>query len=267
MTVRTEKAAVKAVSGLDRFRLDGRRVLLTGASRGIGRELAFAMAECGAELFCVARSEEKLATLAQTIEGIGAKASWRVADLRGEDEVRATVAAAIDAMGGIDVLVNNAADDDESPIEDTPPEVWERVLELNLTSPYLLCREAAAALKADGGGKVINLTGLAGQIAVRDNTAFISSKAGLVGFTRALALEWARQGIQVNALCSGFIETERTEHAWGDEATSRWVTRRTPVGRWGRPEDLVGAAVFLASGASDFVTGASLAVDGGYSAQ
>jgi NAD(P)-dependent dehydrogenase (short-subunit alcohol dehydrogenase family) len=253
--------------GLGRFDLTGRRVLLTGASQGIGRELARGMAECGAWVYCVARSEDKLASLVEEIEASGGEAAYRAVSLRGADEIRATVAAMVEEMGGIDVLVNNAADDHDSSIEDTDPEVFSRVLELNLTSCYLLCREAGEALKADGGGKVINVASLLGHVGVRDNVAYVSSKSGLVGLTRSLALEWARQGVQVNALCPGFFETEMTEHVWGDEAANRWIIRRTPAGRWGQPEDLVGATVFLASAASDFMTGASLIVDGGYTAQ
>jgi NAD(P)-dependent dehydrogenase (short-subunit alcohol dehydrogenase family) len=257
----------QTLRGLQRFSLEGRRIMMTGASRGIGRELALGMAECGGEVFCVARSEDKLAALVEEIEAAGGKAAYRAASLRGQEEIAAAVAAMVEEMGGIDVLVNNAADDHDSSIEDTDPETWSRVLELNLTSCFLLCREAGEALKADGGGKVINVASLLGHVGVRDNTAYVSSKHGLIGLTQALSLEWARQGVQVNALCPGFFETEMTEHVWGDEAANRWIIRRTPIGRWGQPEELVGAAVFLASPASDFVTGASLLVDGGFTAQ
>lgn len=253
--------------GLRRFSLAGRRALVTGASRGIGRELALGLAECGADVYCVARSEDRLAALVEEIEAAGGRAAYRAVSLRGEEEIAATVAAMNAELGGIDILLNNAADDHDSALEETPPEVWSRVLELNLTSCYLLCREAAASLQADGGGKVINVASLLGHVGVRDNTAYVSSKSGLVGFTRALALEWARRGVQVNALCPGFFETEMTEHVWSDEAANRWIVKRTPIGRWGQPEDLLGATVFLASPASDFMTGASLLVDGGYTAQ
>jgi NAD(P)-dependent dehydrogenase (short-subunit alcohol dehydrogenase family) len=249
------------------FSLAGRRILLTGASRGIGRRLALGMAAHGGEVYCVARSEDLLASVVEEIRGAGGKAGYRAANLRGEQEIQATVAAMVDELGGIDVLVNNAADDHDSSIEDTPPELFSRVLELNLTSAYLFCRAAGEHLKADGGGKVINVASLLAHVAVRDNSAYVSSKHGLLGLTRSLALEWARQGVQVNALCPGFIETEMTAHVWGDEAANRWILKRTPMGRWGQPDDLLGAAVFLASGASDFVTGSSLTVDGGYTAQ
>ncbi|MBS1842800.1 MAG: glucose 1-dehydrogenase [Actinobacteria bacterium] len=251
---------------MERFALRGRRVLITGASRGIGHEFAHALSECGANVFCVARSAEKLDQLVADISGRGGAAACRAADLSNEDEVRSTVAKAAEHMGGIDILINNAGNDFEAPIEETSTEQWSDVLDLNLTACFLMCREAAGALKADGGGKVINVASLYGLISGPDNVAYISSKTGMIGLTRGLAVEWAQQGVQVNALCPGFITTEMTEPYRADESTNRAILERTPAGRWGEPQDLVGAAIFLASSASDFMTGISLAIDGGITA-
>lgn len=254
------------LSTIELFSLRGRKVLITGVSRGIGRALALAFAEHGAEVFCAARSVDGLTSVVAEIEERGGSAAFRSADLRDEGEVRSTVAAASDQMGGIDVLINNAGNDFEAPIEKTSLEEWSRVLDLNLTACYLMCREASGALKAGDGGKVINLASIYGLLAGPDDAAYISSKSGLIGLTRALAVEWAQQGVQVNSLCPGFIRTEMTQPVWTDESANRWILQRTPAGRWGETEDLIGAAIFLASRASDYVTGTSVVVDGGYTA-
>lgn len=250
------------------FDLTGRRVLVTGASRGIGQAIAVGLSACGADVFCVARSGDGLAETLRLIKEVNqGPAVAHTADLRSEQSIQETVAAMVEQVGGIDVLVNNAADDHESSIEDTDLVTWRRVLELNLDSCFLLCRTAGPHLQAGEGGKVINVASVLGQVAVRDNSAYIAAKSGLVGFTQALSLEWARKGVQVNSLAPGFIRTEMTHHVWSDERANAWIIRRTPMGRWGEPNDLVGATVFLASSASSFVTGHCLCVDGGWTAQ
>jgi NAD(P)-dependent dehydrogenase (short-subunit alcohol dehydrogenase family) len=142
--------------------------------------------------------------------------------------------------------------------------VWRRVVQLNLDSCFLTCRAAAPHLLASGHGKVINVGSVLSHVAVKDNAAYISAKSGLAGLTRGLSLEWATKGVQVNLLCPGFIKTEMTQSLWETEAGAAWVTKRTPMRRWGEPADLVGPAVFLASSASDFMTGQSLVIDGGW---
>lgn len=251
------------------FDLTGRRIVLTGASKGLGRELAIAYSRFGARVVCLARSEEGLRETVAAIEASGGtEATYAVVDLRSPEAIEGAVEAAAAAMGGIDVLVNNAADDDDSSFENTTLEIWQRIQELNSQSVFLLCKAAGPHLQASPfQGKVINLASVLGAVGVRDNSAYVASKHAVVGLTRALALEWARRGVQVNALCPGFVATDMTAHLHGDEVGSSWVVKRTPVGRWGQPTDMCGAGVFLASSASDFMTGQTVFVDGGYTVQ
>jgi len=249
------------------FDLSGRKAVVTGGSRGIGRAVAIGLAMQGATVMCVARNEHLLTETTEEVRQAGGQGLWLARSLRGEQAITEVIAEASERLGGIDILVNNAADDHDSAVVDTDLATWQRVLELNLESCFLLCRAAAPHLMAHGSGKVINVASVLSMVAVRDNAAYIAAKGGLVAFTRGLALEWARKGVQVNALCPGFIRTDMTSGLWETDAGSQWVLKRTPVGRWGVPKDLVGAAVFLASRESDFMTGQSIVVDGGWIAQ
>lgn len=250
------------------FDLTGRRIVVTGASKGLGRQLAVGLASFGARVACVARSEEGLKETQRRIEAAGGQATVHSADLTDPATITATINSIGEQYGGIDVLVNNAADDHDSPIEETSRETWQRVTDLNSRSVFLLCQAAAPYLKASSGyGKVINIASILGDVGIRDNTAYVMSKHAVVGLTKALALEWARKGVQVNALCPGFLITDMTAHVHADEAASRWVVKQTPLGRWGQVTDFVGAAAFLASRASDFMTGQAMYIDGGYTAQ
>ncbi|MCP2297195.1 2-deoxy-D-gluconate 3-dehydrogenase [Nocardia amikacinitolerans] len=251
------------------FSLNGRRILVTGASKGLGREIAIGLARFGARIALVARSKDGLTETAALIEEAGgATPIVRAVDLRDPDNIEETVESVVAELGGLDVLVNNAADDHDSPIEDTSLETWQRVIDLNSRSVWLLSKVAGPHLRASGGyGKVINVASVLGIVGVRDNTAYVMSKHAVIGLTKALALEWARKGVQVNALCPGFVVTEMTTHMHADEAGNRWVVKQTPMGRWGQTTDFVGSAVFLSSRASDFMTGQALLVDGGYTTQ
>ncbi len=251
----------------DEFDLSGRRALVTGASRGIGRAIATAFARRGAAVLGVARSADSLAETKASADGLRGSIDVLVADLRSPESISQAVEEASTRLGGLDILVNNAADDHESRIEDTDLATWQRVLELNLQSCFLLTQAASPYLKADGGGKVINLSSMLGTVAVREDVAYISAKHGLIGLTRATALEWARKNVQVNALAPGFVETEMLAPSLADPDIAAYMRRTTPAGRVAQPEEIASAAVFLASRASDFMTGQALVVDGGYTAQ
>jgi NAD(P)-dependent dehydrogenase (short-subunit alcohol dehydrogenase family) len=250
----------------DVFDLTGRRALVTGASRGIGRAIALAFAQSGADVIGCARSENDLQETAALAVGAAGRIETHVVDLRPPESVEACVAAAATALGGLDIVVNNAAADHDSTVEETSLEVWQEVVDVNLTSCWVMARAASPYLQ-DGGGKLINIASVLGLVAIRNNSAYIAAKHGLVGVTRALALEWARRGVQVNAIAPGFVETAMTSAFLASEAGGRWARRQTPQGRWAQPDEIAWPAVFLASRASDFMTGQVLVVDGGQTAQ
>lgn len=248
-----------------RFDLTGRRALVTGASRGIGRAIAVELAEHGARVVAVARSREGLdETVASSS---GGRVVAHEADLRSDETIQLCVDTAVAELGGIDVVVNNAATFHWSSAEDTDPATWDRVVDLNLRSCWLLARAASPHLRSGDGGKLINVASILGFVGSRNECAYVSAKHGLIGLTRALALEWAPHNVQVNALAPGYVQTKMTEEMVEDEQSTRRVIRNTPLGRWGRPDDMVGPAVFLASQASNFVTGQVLVVDGGWTTQ
>jgi len=251
-----------------RFDLTGKTALVTGAGRGIGLALAKGLAEQGADVVLVARTESQLLAARQSIEDQTGRRVWTfpldLADLGSvgglfDDVVRAT--------GGIDILVNCAGTTVREPTEDMPLEDFSRVMGVNLTSALLLsqafCRHRRAAGK---GGRIINIGSLACHAARPTTAAYTCSKMGLLGLTKTLAVEWAKHGINVNAIGPGYIATDLTAPLRADADFDRWVLSKTPLGRWGRPEDLVGVAILLASSAGDFITGQVFYVDGGWTA-
>lgn len=248
------------------FDLTGRRALVTGASRGIGRAIALAFAGQGARVIGVARSEQGLAETAELAADASGSFEFMSVDLRSAEGIDACVSQAASSMSGMDILVNNAADDHESAIEDTDPAVWDRVVDLNLRSCWLMTRAASPYLK-DGGGKVINIASILGLVGIRNDSAYVAAKHGLIGVTRAVALEWARSGVQVNAIAPGFAQTAMLPDLTTNDDAANYIRRQVPMGRWAQPEEFAGTAVFLASRASDYVTGHVLVVDGGLTAR
>lgn len=263
MPMTTQELSAPASSLFD---LTGRRALVTGASRGIGRAIALALAQNGAHVFGAARSEQGLAETAELASGASGSFDSASIDLRSAEGIDSCVAQAAESLGGLDILVNNAADDHESTIEDTDPAVWDRVLDLNLRSCWLMTRAASPYLR-DGGGKVINIASILGLVGIRNDSAYVAAKHGLIGVTRAVALEWARSGVQVNAIAPGFAQTAMLPDLTTNDAAANYIRKQVPMGRWAQPEEFAGAAVFLASRASDYVTGHVLVVDGGLTAR
>lgn len=268
VSCRLSRSLVKGrrVASTELFDLSGRRAVVTGASRGIGRAIAIAYASAGAKVCAVARSESDLAETRALAGAAAEKISLVPGDLSSLDTINSVVGQSTEAMGGIDVLVNNAGYDNEQTLERTTEEEWDKVLNLNVTAAARLCKASAPQLQ-DGGGKVINIASMFGIVTVRGEAAYTVSKHAIVGLTRSLALEWARKGVQVNAICPGFIETDMLASAVQDEATAAYMRRTTPLGRWAQPEEMAGPAIFLASAASNFMTGQLLIVDGGYTTQ
>lgn len=247
---------------LDRFSLDRKVALVTGGTKGIGRAIAVALAEAGSDVAVVSRSPD--ADLKNHIEGLGRKYAHYRADLTRRQETKTVVPAHLERMGELHILVNNAGVIHRSPAVDYPERDWDDTLEVDLSAAFILSQAAGRTMIERGGGKIINVASVLSFQGGVNVMAYVVSKHGIVGLTRALANDWAGKGVNVNALAPGFIATDLTGALRSDPERSKFIESRTPAGRWGVPEDISGAAVFLASPASDFIHGAVLPIDGGW---
>jgi len=249
----------------DDFRLDGRTALVTGGSRGIGFGIARAMAEAGADVALIARGERTLESARDTIEKTGRKVWIYPFDMSRVEQIAETYDRIVQDTGGIDVLANNAGMTVRGFAQDMSLADWRSVIDVNLTSLYVLSQAfGRERIRTGRRGKIINIASLMSDTVREKNSPYAASKGGVRQLTKALAVDWARNRINVNAIGPGYIKTDLTRALWEDAEFDGWVKRRTPMGRWGAPEDLGKAAVFLASPASDFVTGQILYVDGGF---
>ncbi|MGE4069933.1 MAG: 2-dehydro-3-deoxy-D-gluconate 5-dehydrogenase KduD [Lysobacterales bacterium] len=248
------------------FDLSGKVALVTGANTGIGQGIALALARAGADIAAVSRSEP-LDTLV-AVESCGRRACWIASEFGRDKPDEDLVAQAIQYLGRLDILVNNAGTIRRNDAVDFTEAEWDEVIDVNLKACFFLAQQAARHwLATESAGKIINIASMLsfqGGIRVASYTA---SKSGVLGLTRILANEWAKHGINVNAIAPGYFETNNTEALRQDETRNRAILERIPAGRWGKPEDLGGAAVFLASAAADYVHGTVLPVDGGWLAR
>ena len=252
---------------LDLFDLSGRVAIVTGGNRGLGRGMAEGLAGAGASIVVAGRDEARNADTVDGLRRQGAHAVSVATDVSREEDVRALMRQAVERFGRIDVLVNCAGDSVRKSPEDVSAEEWDRVLRTNLRGAFLCSREAYPHMRDGGGGKIINIGSMMSLLGSDWVAPYAASKGGIVQLGRSLALAWAKDNIQVNAVLPGWFETDLTAPiATLDPARHARIGERIAAGRWGRPADLQGAVVFLASRASDYVTGALLAVDGGYSA-
>jgi NAD(P)-dependent dehydrogenase (short-subunit alcohol dehydrogenase family) len=245
----------------DLFSLEGRTALVTGASRGIGARIASVLDGAGARVALLARDEARLKAVASMLQHDPLVVA---ADAAGEVSLRA----AVDSVqrkfgGGVDILVNNAGISKPTRATDVPLSDWDRILDINLRSAFVLAQALAPAMIAAGWGRIVNVASVMGHLGDAHGAAYSASKSGLVGLTRSLAVEWARRGITVNALCPGWIATDIVEELRANLKFEARVLGRVPMRRWGKPEDMDGALLFLTSDASAFMTGQSLVVDGG----
>ncbi len=248
------------------FTLREKVAIVTGGNGGIGLGMARGLAKAGAPIVIAARNEEKSSSAVEELRALGTDAIAVPADVSDEASVDALMAAVIEKFGRLDILVNNAGTTVRKPPQELALAEWRHVLETNLTSAFLCSRGAYPHLKAGGGGKIINIGSLLSTFGAAYAAAYGASKGGVVQFTKSLAAAWAADNIQVNAVLPGWIDTELTAGARRQVAgLHERALARTPAGRWGAPDDLAGVAVFLASAASNFVTGAAIPVDGGYS--
>jgi gluconate 5-dehydrogenase len=245
------------------FSLEGRLALVTGSGQGIGLALARGLAEHGASVVLNGRSAEKLEAAADHLRGAGYNARASVFDVTDPQAVKEAVAAMEAAIGPIDILVNNAGMQFRSPLEDFPEKQWQRLLEVNLSSAFHVAKAAAKSMIARGRGKIINIASVQSELARPGIAPYTATKGAIRNLTRGMCADWAKYGLQINALAPGYFRTEMNKALVDDADFSAWLQKRTPAGRWGDVEELVGAAVFLASDASSFVNGHTLYVDGG----
>ncbi len=253
---------------MELFDLSGRVAVVTGGNGGIGLGMGLGMARAGATVVVAGRDAAKNEAAVKELQATGAKASSIIVDVLQEESCRALIANAVEVHGRIDILVNNAGINIRKQPQEYTSAEWHQVLDSNLTSAFLCSQAAYPAMMKTGRGKIINIGSMMSIFGASFTTAYAASKGGIVQMTKAMATAWAKDNIQVNAILPGWIDTALTQRARRDvPALHDSVLKRTPAGRWGTPDDFAGIAVFLAASASDYVTGAAITVDGGYSVQ
>ncbi|MEP6787641.1 MAG: 2-dehydro-3-deoxy-D-gluconate 5-dehydrogenase KduD [Acidobacteriota bacterium] len=252
---------------LDKFKLDGKVALVTGASVGLGQGMALALAEAGADVACHCHKDGEADETVAAVEKLGRRAVSISGDMSDKETPKHVVADAVAALGRIDILINNAGMIRRTPAVDFSEEDWSTVIEVNLSSVFRTSQAAGRHMIEQGSGKIVNIASLLsfqGGITV---PAYTASKSGVAGITKALANEWAKHNVNVNAIAPGYMATDNTTALRADETRNRQILERIPAGRWGTPDDLAGTAVFLSSAASDYLQGHILVVDGGWMAR
>jgi NAD(P)-dependent dehydrogenase (short-subunit alcohol dehydrogenase family) len=247
--------------------LKSRVALISGASRGLGKAMALALGRAGVRLALVARDEKALAGTASEIRAGGGEAETYIADVSDEHQVAGLQRRALDHFGRVEILINNAGINARKPLSDFTLAEWNRVLSTNLTSAFLLCRAFVPQMKGRGYGRVINMTSIMSHVSLPERAAYSASKAGLLGFTKALALELAPEGITVVAISPGPFATEMNTAQMNDPEKNSFFISRIPMGRWGQVEDVGRLALFLCSPEAGFITGTDILIDGGWCAQ
>lgn len=251
------------MSGL--FDLTGRRALITGSSMGIGLALARGLAQHGASVVLNARNAARLEDVAETLRAEGHEVATAAFDVTDNDAVTAAIAQ-IEAQAPLDILINNAGIQHRAPLEDFPEERWDALFSTNVKSAFLVGQAVARPMIARGRGRIINIASVQSELARPGIAPYTATKGAIRNLTRGMATDWAKHGLQVNAIAPGYFKTPLNQALVDDPAFSEWLAKRTPAGRWGNVEELVGAAVFLSSDAASFVNGHTLFVDGGITA-
>ena len=248
------------------FDLTGKRALVTGSSRGLGLAMATALAQAGAAVVLNARDSVALGVAAQDLAATGATVNAVAFDVTSRDSINEAVTYIEDEIGPIDILVNNAGMQFRSSLEAFPPEKFDQVLATNLTSVFNVSQPVARYMIARGHGKIINICSLLAELSRPSVAPYAATKGAVANLTRGMAVDWAKHGLNINGIAPGYFATELNDALLKDDKFNSWIETRTPMGRWGQPEELGGTAVFLASEASRFVNGHILYVDGAFTA-
>ena len=250
----------------DKF-LQGRVAIITGASRGIGRAIALALGGAGARLALSGRAQDRLTETQRLVRELGAEAETFICDVREESQVKQLAAAVVERFGGVHILVNNAGTAIRKKIHEFTVDEWHTVIETNLTGPWLMCRYLIPHMKGRGYGRIINLTSIMAHVSSEGRGIYSTSKHGLLGLTRALALELADDGITAVAISPGFVATDLTAPLRADPAKNAALMAQTPLKRWGKPEEIAQLALYICSDAAGFMSGSDVLIDGGWCAQ
>lgn len=252
--------------GIELFNLEGRRALVTGSTQGIGQALALGLAEAGASIVLNGRDKTRLEAAATTLREAGHQVDTLAFDATDREAVRSAIDEFEASTGAIDVLFNNAGMQHRAPLEEFPADAFEKLLQTNIASVFHVGQSCARHMIERGKGKIINIASVQSALARPAIAPYTATKGAVTNLTKGMATDWARHGLQCNAIAPGYFETPLNAALVADPEFSAWLAKRTPAGRWGLVEELVGAAIFLASDASSFVNGHTLYVDGGITA-
>lgn len=247
---------------MDLFSLKSKVALFTGGSRGLGKAMAVGLAQAGADVAVVGRTLDQ--EVIDQIEALGVRGKFYEFDLQNLDGIAGLVQSVNHDFGKIDILVNNAGVQKRHKATDFPKVDWDFVINVNMNAVFFMCQEVGKTMLAQGSGKIINIASLLSFQGGLTVPAYAASKGGVAQFTKALSNEWAGQGVNVNCIAPGYMDTEMNTALKSDPDRSQQIMARIPAGRWGRPQDMIGAVVYLASGASDYVNGSTIMVDGGW---
>ena len=249
------------------FQLDNKVAIVTGASKGIGEAMARGLAEFGAKVVISSRKRESVDAVAESFQNDGLEAIAIAANMGNVEEAQTLIDQTVDAYGGIDIIINNAAANPVfGPIQNTEERAFDKILDVNLKGPFELCKKAYPILKQRGGGSIINISSIGGLTPERGIGIYSVSKAGLINLTKVMAQDWGADNIRVNANCPGFIKTKFSEALWGNEPILDRFLQQIPLNRVGTSDDVAGLAVYLASDAAAYCTGGVYLIDGGYTA-
>lgn len=251
---------------VERFSVKGKRALVTGASKGIGFDICLTLAAAGADIFAVARDKQGLRDVCEEVEALGRKATFAIGELSEAKDCTRIAQEALAAFGTIDILINNAAASLIDPILETPLENWDKTMNVNVRAPFLIAQTLAPKMIAQKSGKIVNISSQTGVVALVDHAAYAASKAALNMLTQVMTAEWTPYNIQANAVCPTVVMTEMGRKVWSPKEMKEPMLAKIPLGRFGETQEIADLTLFLASPASDLISGQIICADGGYTA-